>query len=109
MRTAIVDSKLDKEIKDHIDEATRRGLWSIAGCAAVTDAAGRALFIKYMAAKYGGEYSPLRPSRPTGLYISTSPGFTWGNGCYVALLAYAVSTAIYGRCGIVAGGDPSKW
>jgi hypothetical protein len=107
---AIVNPKLDKEIRDHIDDATKDGLWSITGCAAVKDRKGRALFVKYMAAKYGGEYSPLRRSRPpAGLYISNSPGFTWGNGCYVAPLGYAVSTAIYGRCGVVAAGDPSRW
>jgi hypothetical protein len=60
-----------------------------------------------MPAQYGGAYSPLRSSRPSGLFISTSPGFTWGNGCYITSLSFGLSAAIYGRCGVVAEADPT--
>jgi hypothetical protein len=60
------------------------------------------LVIKYIPAKYATAYH--RPAQK--LYISDTPGFTWGRATYVTPLAYPVSTAIFGRVGIVAGFDP---
>ena len=59
--------------------------------------------IKYTGAKYGGRYPPGPNSKgAVGLYVSPSPGFTWGPGVYACPIAYPISGAIYGRCGIVA-------
>lgn len=66
------------------------------------------LVIKYVPARYCRSF---RPDLATGaggagigprLRISDSPGFTWGTGNYVTPLAFPISTAIYGRAGIVA-------
>ena len=63
------------------------------------------LAIKYVPARYAGTYR-------TGagqLKISNTPGFTWGTGTYVAPLAFPVSSAIFGRIGIVCRFDPTGW
>lgn len=44
------------------------------------------------------------------LYVSSSPGFTWGAALYVCPVAYPISTGIYGRCGVVAElGSTTGW
>src|SRR5688572_5834445 len=92
---------VDAAINAHISAATSAGLAAIAtpGRPAVECE----YVIKYTAAHYGGQYppSPNAVSSP-GLFVSPSPGFTWGPGTYVCPVAYPISTAIYGRCGIVA-------
>ena len=59
--------------------------------------------IKYTSAKFGGRYPP-GPNAVAGsaLYVSPSPGFTWGAGIYSCPVAYPILGGIYGRCGIVA-------
>jgi len=69
------------------------------------------LVIKYIPAKYCRIFRPdlakaaARHGNGPRLRISDSPAFTWGTGNYVTPLAYPVSTAIYGRAGIVAALD----
>lgn len=59
--------------------------------------------VKYTGAKYGGRYPPgSNATAPLGLFVSPNPGFTWGAGIYGCPVAYPVSGAIYGRCGVVA-------
>ena len=64
------------------------------------------LAIKYVPAKYAKGYvtGTIRQLR-----ISTSAGFTWGTGTYVSPLLFPISTAIFGRVGIVARFDPTAW
>lgn len=64
------------------------------------------LAIKYVPPKYAKTYvtGAVRQLR-----ISTSPGFTWGTGTYVSPLLFPISTAIFGRVGIVARFDPTAW
>lgn len=64
------------------------------------------LAIKYIPATYAKGY--VNGTRPS-LRISTSAGFTWGTGTYVSPLLFPISTAIFGRVGIVARFDPSGW
>lgn len=82
-------------------------LWTAGG-----NAADPWLVIKYISTKYCRDFRPdiiAAGRRPgPGLRISDSPGFTWGTGNYVAPLAYPISTAIYGRAGIVAELDRRK-
>lgn len=73
------------------------------------------LVIKYIPTKHCRDFVP-KTITATGnsprLRISDSPGFTWGTGNYVTPLAYPISTAIYGRAGIVAKLDrtrASRW
>jgi hypothetical protein len=70
------------------------------------------LVIKYIPTKYCRDFRPDIVTAAGGpgpsLRVSDSPGFTWGIGNYVAPLAYPISTAIYGRAGIVAELDRRK-
>jgi hypothetical protein len=64
------------------------------------------LAIKYMsidAAKY------YRSGMASQFNISSTVGYTWGAGTYVAPLAYPTSSAIFGRLGVVAQFNPSGW
>jgi hypothetical protein len=60
------------------------------------------LVIKYISPAYANAYH--QPGQ--NLFISVSPGFTWGRATYVTPLAFPTSTAIFGRVGIVAGFNP---
>jgi hypothetical protein len=69
------------------------------------------LVIKYIPAKYCRDFRPdiiATTGRSPSLRISDSPGFTWGTGSYVAPLSYPLSTAIYGRAGVVAALDRKR-
>jgi hypothetical protein len=63
------------------------------------------LAIKYIPAKWSAAYN--KPGQK--LMISESPGFTWGRATYVTSLAFPLSTAIFGRAGIVCEYDPKGW
>ena len=64
------------------------------------------LAIKYVSAESARFYQ----KRLTGKFnISTSVGYTWGTGTYVAPLAFPTSSAIFGRLGVVAQFNPSGW
>ena len=65
---------------------------------------GPALAIKYMHPKWAEKCMSAKR-----LGISINSAFTWGAGTYVAPLAYPLSSAIYGRCGIVSSFDPTDW
>lgn len=111
MSARVRPTPVDARITKAIDSATTKGLDSILGVSPT--AAEARLIIKYMDARYGGEYAPARRTRGRKardkVHISTSVDFTWGTGCYVCPLAYAFSAAIYGSCGIIAEFDPSHW
>lgn len=66
---------------------------------------GCPLVLKYIPARYAGGYRS-----PGGrLRISDTAGFTWGTGTYVVPLANPISSAIFGRVGVVAKFDPAGW
>jgi hypothetical protein len=56
------------------------------------------LVIKYVSPASANAY--YQPGQK--LFISQTPGFTWGRATYVAPLAFPVSTAIFGRVGVIA-------
>jgi hypothetical protein len=111
--TALVPPALDAAIRAAIAGASTTGLLPLLGGSWPTSNSGRPLFIKFMSARYGASYGVKGPkagvAKPTGLFVSAAPGFTWGKACYATPLLYPVSTAIYGRCGIVAEADPTGW
>jgi hypothetical protein len=91
---------VDKDIEDSIADASTRGLMAVV---ASPTAELVEHVIKFTAAPYGGRYPPSPRARThNAVYISPSPGFTWGAAVYVCPLAFPLSSAIYGRCGIVA-------
>jgi len=46
---------------------------------------------------------------PKPLKISATPAQTWGTATYVTPLAFPLSSALYGRIGLVAPFDPTGW
>jgi hypothetical protein len=99
--TVGVPTPVDAQIESSIQTATSQGLAAIATSG--RPAIEARYVIKYTGANYGGRYPPA-PNSVTGsaLYISPSPGFTWGAGLYACPIAFPISTGIYGRCGVVA-------
>jgi hypothetical protein len=96
-------------IEGRITASTSLGLAAVAAPGRPVGEANH--IIKYTSARFGGTYppSPNAVSKP-GLFISPSSGFTWGDGIYACPVAYPLSGAIYGRCGIVAElPDTSGW
>jgi hypothetical protein len=76
---------------------------------ALVEEVGQPLAIKYIESRWAREYPLPASSAPGGrLKISTSLGYTWGTATYVAPLAFPLSTAIYGRIGVVARFDPEE-
>jgi hypothetical protein len=62
------------------------------------------LAIKYVPSMRAAQYQT-----PAPLWISSTPALTWGTATYVAPLAYPLSSALYGRVGLVAPFDPTRW
>lgn len=58
--------------------------------------AGLPLAVKYVPSRFAGTYKSANP----GLFIGSS-NFTWGRGVYVTGVQEPLSTAIYGRVGVV--------
>jgi hypothetical protein len=83
--TVFPDGPLERLAHDSLDEAGQTPL-----------------AIKYIPARYAR-------TAGAGLRISGTAGFTWGDATYVAPLVFPVSTAIYGRVGVVAGFRPAGW
>jgi hypothetical protein len=63
------------------------------------------LAVKYVPCKYAPDYVKL-PNK--GLHIGEN-NFTWGQGVYVTGIEEPLSTAIYGRVGVVSWFDPVDW
>lgn len=99
--TTGVPTPIDAQIEGSIISASAQGLEAVAAPGRPPEQARHV--IKYTSASYGGRYPPGSRAGPAiGLYVSPSPGFTWGAGIYACPVAYPLSGAIYGRCGVVA-------
>jgi hypothetical protein len=70
----------------------------------IDDARTGPLVIKYVPAKWAAQYQT-----PAPLWISSTPALTWGTATYVTPLAFPLSSALYGRVGLVASFDPTGW
>jgi hypothetical protein len=96
-----VPTSVDGQIEASIATATSRGLAPLA--APGRRANETEYVIKYISARFGGEYPPdPKMVSASALFVSPNAGFTWGAAVYVCPVAYPISTGIYGRCGIVA-------
>lgn len=60
--------------------------------------------IKFVKSRWASAY--FSPDR---LKISETPALTWGTATYVTPLAFPLSSALYGRVGLVTDFDPSGW
>lgn len=60
--------------------------------------------IKFVQSQWAAHYS-----FPRRLKISETPALTWGTATYVTPLAFPLSSALYGRIGLVTQFDPARW
>jgi hypothetical protein len=67
-------------------------------------AGGDPFAIKFVASKWAANYSTPKP-----LKISANPALTWGTATYVTPMAFPLSSALYGRIGLVTEFDPKNW
>jgi hypothetical protein len=66
---------------------------------------GDSYVIKYVPSKWAMQYTTSGR-----LKVSETPALTWGTGTYVSPILHPLSTALYGRCGLVARApDASSW
>jgi hypothetical protein len=65
---------------------------------------GTPFAIKFVASKWASKYAT-----PSALKISETPALTWGTATYVTPMAFPLSSALYGRIGLVTEFDPSGW
>jgi hypothetical protein len=60
--------------------------------------------IKFVSSQWAQDYL-----KPQPLKISDKPALTWGTATYVTPLAFPLSSALYGRVGLVTQFDPRGW
>lgn len=60
--------------------------------------------IKFVQSRWAGKYAV-----PTPLRISDTPALTWGTATYITPLVFPLSSALYGRIGLVTPFDPNGW
>jgi len=60
--------------------------------------------IKFVNSRWASTYAS-----PAPLKISENPALTWGTATYVTPLAFPLSSALYGRIGLVSEFDPTNW
>lgn len=60
--------------------------------------------IKFVQSRWAATYES-----PGALKISETPALTWGTATYVTPIAFPLSSALYGRIGLVTEFDPTDW
>jgi hypothetical protein len=60
--------------------------------------------IKFVQSRWAATYES-----PGQLKISETPALTWGTATYVTPIAFPLSSALYGRIGLVSNYNPSGW
>jgi hypothetical protein len=60
--------------------------------------------IKFVQSQWADHYATPKP-----LKISATPALTWGTATYVTPLVFPLSSALYGRIGLVTEFDPGAW
>jgi hypothetical protein len=60
--------------------------------------------IKFVSSRWAANYET-----PGRLKISETPALTWGTATYVTPIAFPLSSALYGRIGLVTDFDGSRW
>jgi hypothetical protein len=104
MRQSLIPDALRAAIEQQIGTFPQGRLQQLVDDS-LEEGGGAPLAIKYVPARWAKSYT-----RPGGtLWISNTPGFTWGNGVYVTPLVFPVSSAIFGRVGVVARFRPAGW
>lgn len=102
---ALLPPSLRAEIEDAIDgSAAAWEGWIHDNRSDPLARASRPLAVKYVPSRYAASYRT-----PGSKLVIGSSNFTWGRGVYVTGVEEPLSTAIYGRAGVVASFKPSAW
>lgn len=99
MKVAPVNARLEQAIEEVVAGSSQR-LDDLIEAGGVGP-----LAIKYVPSAWAKHYSV----KGMPLKISETAGFTWGTATYVTPLAFPISSAIFGRIGVVAEYDPDGW
>lgn len=90
---ANIVSSVEAEIRN-FSSSSLASLMSANGCFA----------IKFVQSRWAAHYES-----PARLKISETPALTWGTATYVTPIAFPLSSALYGRIGLVTNFDPTDW
>jgi len=101
---ALLPAGLAQDVEDAI--AASEPAWTelVNANREVGSTAQHSLAVKYVPSRYAATYQAPN----AGLFIGSS-NFTWGRGVYVTGVEEPLSTAIYGRVGVVGRFDPAGW
>jgi hypothetical protein len=83
----VIDSYDDSRLRELVDESDVEPL-----------------VIKFVSSRWAAEYAT-----PQQLKISATPALTWGTATYVTPILYPLSSALYGRIGLVTDFEPGGW
>lgn len=94
----MVGGSIIRTVEQHIRSYEKSRLARLVGDA------GGPYAIKFVKSQWATSYLT-----PTRLKVSETPALTWGTATYVTPLAFPLSSALYGRIGLVTDFDPSGW
>jgi hypothetical protein len=93
----MVGPQLEREIKSEIVKFRSSKLFNLVS-------RDGSYAIKFVQSKWAANYQTPNP-----LKISDTPAQTWGTATYVTPISFPLSSALYGRIGLVAHYDPTTW
>jgi hypothetical protein len=95
----------DLSVGRRIVDAVEREVvdYQTAGLDRLLEIDNRRYVIKYVASRWAMRYTTAGQIK-----VSETPALTWGTGTYVSPIAHPLSTALYGRCGLVARADDAE-
>lgn len=97
-QTPIISKSIHSKVEDAIT------IYDKSRLAKLVSSAGGTYAIKFVNSKWAEKYKT-----PAPLNISTNALLTWGTATYVTPLAFPLSSALYGRVGLVTDYDPAGW
>lgn len=92
----MIVSSVDNEVRRHLAPYTNSRLSALLAAGPYA--------IKFVNTQWASNYR-----RPKPLKISDTPLQTWGTATYVTPIAFPLSSALYGRIGLVTPFDPFGW
>jgi hypothetical protein len=93
----MLSESIEREVYRHITDFPKSRLKQL------VDEHGKYV-IKFVNSQWADHYQTPKP-----LKISAIPALTWGTATYVTPLAFPLSSALYGRIGLVTKFDPENW
>lgn len=95
----LTSTAMRRLVENQITDFARSQLFGLAGTSGN-------YAIKYVRSERAKDYEA--PGQ-TPLYVSKTPALTWGTATYVAPVSTPLTSALYGRVGLVSTYDPTGW